>query len=338
MTLLLAPRFDHLLAMTDELGTFEHACFDEPRPEHGYCTDDMARVLVVASREHEPSPAVQWLVRLALHFLEGAQRTDGAFRNRMNAAGEWTDQPTVEDCWGRAVWGLGTAVRSDLTGVRDAALDQFERAVQQRSPWPRAMAFAAVGAAEVLMVIPDHRAASGLLADYASTAAQPGIDAVWPWPELRLRYANAVLAEARIVAGHALGQPALLRHGLRMLEWLIEDQTAGGHLSPSPASGRGLGDIRPAYDQQPIEVSSLADACARAAQVDPREIWPEGVKAAMAWFEGDNDVGQPMWDPATGGGYDGLHAHGVNANQGAESTLALLSTVQHARRLMTTPQ
>ena len=38
-----------------------------------------------------------------------------------------------------------------------------------------------------------------------------------------------------------------------------------------------------------------------------------------------------MWDPRTGGGYDGLTAHGPNLNQGAESTLALISTLQHAR-------
>ena len=31
-----------------------------------------------------------------------------------------------------------------------------------------------------------------------------------------------------------------------------------------------------------------------------------------------------MWDPATGGGYDGLEATGVNLNQGAESTIALI--------------
>ena len=43
------PNFGHLISMTDERGTFEHALFSEPRPEHGYCTDDMARVLVVAS-------------------------------------------------------------------------------------------------------------------------------------------------------------------------------------------------------------------------------------------------------------------------------------------------
>jgi hypothetical protein len=42
-----------------------------------------------------------------------------------------------------------------------------------------------------------------------------------------------------------------------------------------------------------------------------------------------------MYDPATGGGYDGLTAVGRNANQGAESTLALLSTLQQDRRLRT---
>jgi hypothetical protein len=53
---------------------------------------------------------------------------------------------------------------------------------------------------------------------------------------------------------------------------------------------------------------------------------------------GDNDAGQVMWDPETGGGYDGLHADGVNGNQGTESTLAVISTLQHARRLSTVPQ
>ena len=42
-----------------------------------------------------------------------------------------------------------------------------------------------------------------------------------------------------------------------------------------------------------------------------------------------------MWDPETGGGYDGLQASGPNLNQGAESTLALISTMQHSRDLTT---
>ena len=40
-----------------------------------------------------------------------------------------------------------------------------------------------------------------------------------------------------------------------------------------------------------------------------------------------------MFDSATGGGFDGLQPRGCNLNQGAESTLAMLSTGQHARRL-----
>ncbi len=54
--------------------------------------------------------------------------------------------------------------------------------------------------------------------------------------------------------------------------------------------------------------------------------------AAGAWFTGVNDARQLMWDPETGGGFDGLRADGVNRNQGAESTLAVLSTMQHAQR------
>jgi hypothetical protein len=46
-----------------------------------------------------------------------------------------------------------------------------------------------------------------------------------------------------------------------------------------------------------------------------------------------SDRGTLMWDPATGGAYDGLTQHGANINQGAESTLALISTLQQARRV-----
>jgi hypothetical protein len=45
-----------------------------------------------------------------------------------------------------------------------------------------------------------------------------------------------------------------------------------------------------------------------------------------------------MWDPDTGGGFDGLHADGVNRDQGAGSTLAVISTFQQARRLSTAPR
>lgn len=333
------PRFDHLLRLTDRRGTFEHACFAEPRHEHGYCADDMARVLVVSSREPNSGGEVNGLSRVAVQFLNDAQSYAGPCRNRMDMMGRWQDEPSLEDCWGRCIWGLGTAAaHSDVNLIRRLSVIQFERAAKARSPWPRAMAFAALGAAELLSVDPGHRAARQLLTDYAGTVAQPKGDVTWQWPEPRLTYANAVLPEAMIAAGIALDDSTLRQQGLDLLGWLVRQETAGGQLSPTPAAGRGPDDLRPGFDQQPIEVSTLADACARAAAIDDAPIWVDGVMAAAAWFAGVNDARQRMWDPETGGGFDGLRADGVNRNQGAESTLAVLSTMQHARRFSTVRQ
>lgn len=333
------PKFDHLLRMTDHRGTFEHALLAEPRREHGYCTDDMARVLIVTTRQPESERVINGLAGAAIRFLNDAQAYSGACRNRMDRNGRWTDEPTFGDHWGRCIWGLGTAAaHSDVGLVRKLAVIQFERAVQARSTDPRAMAFATLGAAELLAVTPEHAGARKLLNDYAGTIEDPTDDPAWPWPEPRLTYANAVIPEAMIAAGVALETQELCQRGLELLRWLVESETGEGHLSPTPVAGRGAGDARPAFDQQPIEVSTLADACARAATVDAEPIWPDTILAAAAWFQGANDAGQAMWDPETGGGYDGLQADGPNLNQGAESTLALLSTLQQARRFSPVPQ
>ena len=329
-----APVFDHLLRLTDRRGTLEHARLAEPLPEHGYCTDDVARVLVVATRDHGPDRTLNGLAGVALRFLNDAQALGGACRNRMDSTGDWVDEPALEDAWGRCIWGLGTAAgHSNVAWTRQSAIMQFERAAQERSVWPRAMAFAALGAAELLAFDPEHRGARVLITDYAAEVPAGNGDAAWPWPEPRLTYANAVLPEAMIAAGAALDDTTLCQRGLDLLAWLLAFETADGHLSPTPVAGRGPEDARPGFDQQSTEVSTLADACARAAAVDTNPVWRDGVMTAAAWFMGDNDAGEPMWDPDTGGGYDGLHADGVNSNQGAESTLAVISTLQHARRL-----
>ena len=333
------PVFAHLLRMTDHRATFEHACMTAPRREHGYCTDDMARVLVVATRESDAPGPVNGLAGKAVQFLNDAQSYDGSCRNRMARAGNWTDQPTTGDHWGHCIWGLGTAAaHSGVSLVRRLAVIQFERAAKARSPWPRAMAHAAVGAAELLTFEPGNPAALRLLTDYAATVALPVGASEWPWPEPRLTYANAILPEAMIAAGVALEDTHLKQRGLDLLEWLLAYETADGHLSPTPVGGRGPQDDKPAFDQQPIEVATLADACARAAAADPRALWPDGIRSAAAWFEGANDSGLKMWDPETGGGYDGLQADCVNLNQGAESTVSVISTLQHAKRFSPVPQ
>ena len=54
------------------------------------------------------------------------------------------------------------------------------------------------------------------------------------------------------------------------------------------------------------------------------------MKAAFNWFLGKNHLNQIMYNPISGGGYDGLEKENVNLNQGAESTVCYLT----ARLLM----
>jgi hypothetical protein len=327
------PRFDHLLDLSDEIGTFEHAEYVRPRRDHGYCTDDMARVLMVVVREPSPAPAVRGLGRTAMRFLVGAQGLGGKIRNRRDAQGRWRDRPGVEDCWGRSVAAFGTAANhSDDEWMRQMGMASFGHAVQQRSGHFHAMAFAGIGAAEVLQVNPQHDGARALLRDVVDAIGAPTRDPAWPWAAPRLSYANATVAEALLAAGHALHRPDVVAHGCALLGWLLERETVDGHLSPTPVGGSGPGDLAPGFDQQPIEAAAMADACARAEAITGDQKWGRGVDLAIGWFLGDNDVGAVMYDAETGGSYDGLHATGPNRNQGAESTIALVSTLQLAHR------
>lgn len=327
------PSYAHLNALTDARGVHEHALFGMPRPEHGYCVDDVSRALIVLVREPDQTPDLARLSETCLRFVESAVAADGRVHNRMSPAGTWTDQPGLGDWWGRAVWAAGVAAAHGPSDeARTRALRAFHRAVTVRSPHGRAMAFAALGAAEVLQARPADLAARALLIDGVAGIAAPH-EGPWVWPETRLRYANAVLPEALLAAGVVLENPMMIRRGLTLLRFLVGIEMRAGHLSVTGTGGRGPAQRSAQFDQQPIEVAALADACARAFDTTSDTAWRDAVASAWAWFEGDNDSSTAMFDPGTGAGYDGLERDGRNENRGAESTLAALSTYQQARRL-----
>jgi hypothetical protein len=315
--------------MTDDVGLLEHADGISPRYEHGYCVDDVARALVLVSREPDPTDEVVVLAGRYLHFLVQAQASDGSIHNRLGYDRHWQDQPNLEDCWGRAVWGFGVAaVQGPTSGIRTRAKASFEIALRARSPYPHAMAFAALGATALLDELPKHVGARSLLADAAAVIGRPAADPSWPWPLPRLSYANAAIAEAVISAGSKLGDAAMTEDGLRMLRWLLDLETYHGHLSLTPVGGRAPGYHTRRFDQQPIEAAALADACIRAGLVDDDPRWQQGLRLCIGWFLGENDSQTPLIDPVSGGGCDGLHAGGRNRNQGAESTMALMTVLQ----------
>lgn len=322
------PSFAHLYALSDERGTFAHAA----ATDHRYRTEDAASALVAVCRTSEPPTVLVEVARVAFRLLADAQDVDGTIRSERSSRGRWRGDRRPADAWGRSVWAFATAAgRGPEPWMHEAGLVHARRGLAVRSRSSRSMAFAALGAAELAVLDPHHPAARALLEDAVVAIGPAGADPAWPWPEPRLGAVDAVVPDALLAAGAVLGRPELVDEGLALLGWLVERQTAAGHLSPTPVGGAGPSDPVTGFDQRPADVAALAAACTRAAALTGDRRWLDVLDRAWRWFAGDNDIGVPVWDAATGGCADLLKRSGPTPDLGAESTLALISTLQSGR-------
>jgi len=91
------------------------------------------------------------------------------------------------------------------------------------------------------------------------------------------------------------------------------------------------GHTKAPFDQQPVEACAMVSACLDAQRITGDPHWARDARRAFDWFLGQNQLQQPLYDGATGGCRDGLHADRVNENQGAESTLSFLMALSELR-------
>lgn len=321
--------FDHLRRLTGEHGLFEHALREAPRESEGYTTDDNARALVIGARAASAGLGTLDAEPYLEFVLAG--EVAGGWHNRMTESGEWSDLRGPDDSHGRAIWGLGEMVAAGF--ATQPILDALQAGVLSfESTYPRAVAYAVFGVAatmsgDVLVDLMEETMA-GL------STRLPGVaDDGWAWPEERLTYDNARLPEALIRAGTTLGDESLTEAGLVMLSWLMKTEMGERHFSFTPVGGRGPGEAKPAFDQQPLEAWAMADACFAAFQAEPHRGWRDAVVRASDWFLGSNDGGAELYQPETGAGFDGLQSESVNDNRGAESTLAALGALLRRHQL-----
>lgn len=322
--------FAHLARLTDRHGVRER--IDDGLSERpGYRTTDAARALALVLREDRYPAGVTATAYLS--FLEHAVRHDGSTHPRMSAVGQW-QAPDRSEAWGRSVAALGATVASSVSRhTRDRATDTFLRAAKSRSLDVRTAALAALGAASLVTSRTDASgAAHSLLSDCLEIIPRKAT-ARWSWPEARLGHNNAVLCDALILGGVALGRPLLVRQGLAMLGMLLETETGGkGYLSVTGSRGRSASDTGSRGVQLPSDVAAIADACAHAFTVTGELHWRRGVCMAWNWFLGSNDYGTPVYDTRTGIATDSLQPL-AGGTSGAEATLAALSTLQRRRQV-----
>lgn len=328
-------RLDHVLRLSDSTGIFQHALFNVPNYAEGYCTDDNARAFLLCLRLQEqegsvPGEPLGPLTTSSLAFLAAALNGQGRFRNFMSHGHAWLEESGSEDSHGRALWALGTgACRARSESHRALCTHLFEGglAAVEGFTSPRTWASVLLGLHEFLHARPEHEEAQRLrrtLADRLLAQWRECATPDWPWFETTATYDNARLCQSLIQTGQSLQDDGLREAGLASLRWLASLQTApAGHFRPVGSDGFCTrGGHRADFDQQPLEAQAMVSACLEAslATRDPR--WHEEAQRAFEWFLGRNDLGLPLYDPATGGCHDGLHKDRLSRNQGAESTLA----------------
>jgi glycosyltransferase involved in cell wall biosynthesis len=332
---LAAPALDlrHLLRLTDDIGILQFARGAAPDPTSGYCVDDVARLGIVAAQlaalNQAPEQADRWL-RIALRFLAAARRDGAAMHNLLQKDGTWTDQPHAGDHVGRAVWAAGTIAANTAVAadVREQAATLLDDLAPLAAALPAAGARASAYAALGLVQHRRHWPTLATLVDSLDAAWLAVANAGWCWPEDRLTYDNARLVQAMLVGSAVLGRPQTAARALVSLDWyLAEVGLDAGMLRCVGNRWRHRDEIadRDAHDdgdEQPIDAAGLVETLLSARQQTGDNRYGALAVRTYSWFLGRNRRGVWLYDPHTGGCHDGVTAHGVNRNQGAESTLA----------------
>ncbi|GAB2569721.1 glycosyltransferase [Microlunatus antarcticus] len=336
-------RLAQLDRLCDDVGIVQHADGVTPRWSSGYCTDDVARMVLVglglASRpEQRPEPVR--MVGSGLAFLAYALEPGRAgLRNFMGHDRGWLDEPHQGDHVGRAAWALGAVVAAQpAAGDAKPALRELEALEPSLGAAlsPRTVAYTLLGLArpEPGLLPASLTALLRTLATRLTESLDRYAGPRWPWFETYLTYDNARLPQALLAAGQRLGDDALVRRGLESLDWYAAQCGLGTSTvrlignrwrqqpDGSPAAG-GPGDDEGDGDEQPLDAAALVEACVEAYTVTGSPRYRTWAWAAWSWFFGANRLGVSLYDPASGGCADGLTEDGVNENQGAESTLAV---------------
>jgi hypothetical protein len=331
---------DHLRDMTDDTGMLQHAKFTVPNRTHGYCVDDNARALMVVTRTcdlHRNDRSLIELSSIYLSFLDSAFDPEiGRFRNFMSYERKWLETIGSEDSHGRALWALGVvAGRGHNPGQVALATNLFHDALPALEDFSdsRAIAFPILGIQAYLHRNNDDRQARSVIASLGNRLLKRFryfATKDWLWHEAELNYDNARLPEALMACGRVIGDDDMVSYGLEVLAWLRDMQVDPSNGWFAPVGNNGWfpkSGSKAQYDQQPLEAAAMIGASLEAYECTQRQEWIQLASTCFNWYLGKNDQQLNLYDHATGGCRDGLTREGANENQGAESTLAYLSSV-----------
>ncbi|UZT99087.1 hypothetical protein ODZ84_05840 [Chryseobacterium fluminis] len=150
----------------------------------------------------------------------------------------------------------------------------------------------------------------------------------WHWLENYLTYGNSVLPEALLCAWISTKDELYKQIAEESFQFLLSKIMIDDNIKVISNKGwmqkKTLENNTPIGGEQPIDVAYTVLALSAFYKVFDNEKYLQMMYNSFNWFLGKNHLNQIVYNPATGGCYDGLEEKNVNLNQGAESTVSYL--------------
>ena len=337
---------NHIKNMTTNFGMIQFSKIAQPDKLSGYTLDDNARALIAMCQHFEiyQDETDIILIETYLEFIQCCILPDGNFLNYISEINEFTSQNSIEnleDSNGRAVWALGYV--SSLTNILPKYLtNECESLLEKSLPHlnkihsTRAMAFIIKG-----LYYNNRKRNIPLIQTLANRLVQmykhERTDQ-WRWFEEYLTYGNSLIPEAMLCAYLTTNTEAYMTIAKESFDFLLSKIFIDGRIKV--VSNRGWlkkDEIKENISggEQPIDVAYTIMALEKFYFAFNKDDYKRKAMIAFNWFLGENHLNQIVYNPITGGCYDGVEELNVNLNQGAESTISYLMARLSIERLHT---
>lgn len=330
-------KLDHVERMTTDFGMIQFSKINQPDFESGYTLDDNARALISMCQHYELTSTESDLVAIEkyLYFIQYCQQEDGNFLNYVDTDKNFTKQnneTNLDDANGRAVWALGYLVSLksilplEFTSTAVFMLEKTFPHVETIHS-PRALAFIIKGLyfyykgiSTTENVMLTERLANRMVEMYNHESNKN-----WEWFEGYLTYANSILPEAMLCAWFVTGKTLYKAVAVESFDFLLSHIFNENGIEVISNKNRFDRGKRPGkFGEQPIDVAYTIMTLDRFYAEFQKKEYLDKLIVAFNWFLGENRLNQIIYNPCTGGCYDGLEEFNVNLNQGAESTVSYL--------------
>jgi glycosyltransferase involved in cell wall biosynthesis len=331
---------DQVKKMTTGLGIIQFSIMNQPDIDSGYTLDDNARAMIALCQHFKLTNEKSDLdyITIYLHFIQICLRKEGDFANYVDANQNFTVQnetSDLADSTGRAIWALGYLLSiSPLLPKKltDQATELFQKALVNvnKIHSTRAMAFIIKGLYYRQTVNKSIRVKS-LIKQLANRLVQMyrhEADAEWRWFESYLTYANSLIPESLLLAWLSTGEPVYKEIARSSFDFLLTKIFTENSIrvisNKHWLHKEGVTGATVNGGEQPIDVAYTLLALGTFYEVYKEAEYKRKMDIAFNWFLGNNHLHQIIYNPCTGGCYDGLEENYVNLNQGAESTISYL--------------